>query len=186
LYDAWSTDAWDTRAQIVSSADPTALIDGDGWDVPPQGALEHAVSSTVYGVPAMYFGDRWGDGTPVRAPTAAVLGAVMSLAADKGPGEARRLADGEWALMGGGRVIAQTFGGVRDLVVWTPAGLGLVVATDGSPATLPVASGGRAQLTDPSHRPVRTTPTAGGVEVSLVPGVRYTIVVGGPAKAPGT
>jgi hypothetical protein len=33
------------------------------------------------------------------------------------------------------------------------------------------------RLADPSGRPVRTSRAAGGVEASLVPGVRYTIAV---------
>jgi hypothetical protein len=61
------------------------------------------------------------------------------------------------------------------------AGSGVVVATDRGPATIPVAGGRLADLTDPSGRRVRTRAVAGGVTASLVPGVRYTIAVSGAA-----
>ncbi|MBO0683673.1 MAG: hypothetical protein J2P45_10990 [Candidatus Dormibacteraeota bacterium] len=178
LYDAWSLAAWTRRAQIVSEASPTALIDGDGWDVPPASALLHAVSSTVYGIPAMYFDDRWRRGEPISPDMARRLGAVMGLAAVKGSGQARLQAGGEWSWLSGGRIRAQTFGGGRDLVSWNAdSRSGIAVAGDPAAAVLPLPQGQRALITGPSGEAVRTTPAPGGVRVVLVPGVAYTVAV---------
>ncbi|MBO0683672.1 MAG: hypothetical protein J2P45_10985, partial [Candidatus Dormibacteraeota bacterium] len=178
LYDARAEASWTRRAQIVSAADPTALIDGDGWNVQPASALEHAVSSTVYGIPAMYFDNRWRSGAPISSSVSRSLGAVMRLAAEKGPGRARCLAGGEWTWLSGGKVRAQTFGGVRDLVVWgADGGSGIAVATDQAAAVLPLPHGDRAVVTGPSGEEVRTTAAPGGVRVALVPGVAYSVVL---------
>lgn len=185
LYDAWSQGAWDTRAATVSSADPTALIDGDGWRVPPESALPHAVSSTVYGVPAMYFGDRWPDGSPVSAATAKELGDVMALAALKGRGSARRLSDGEWAWIVDGTAQAQTFDGERDLLVWSTTCAGgrqaTVVATSTGTVMLPVASGGTVRVVTASGRPVEPVGGSHGVTVPLVAGTTYRVQISSTA-----
>jgi hypothetical protein len=185
LYDAWSEGAWDTRAATVSLADPTALIDGDGWRVPPASALVHAVSSTVYGIPAMYFGDRWPDGSPVTTETARVLGEVMALAPLKGPGSARQLSNGEWAWIVDGTAQAQTFDGQRDLLVWSTtcasARQATVVATSTGTVMLPVASSGTVQVVTASGRPVELAGGSHGITVPLVAGTIYQVRVSSAA-----
>jgi hypothetical protein len=186
LYDAWTEADWDARAAVVSAADPTALIDGDGWAANAVDVLPHAVTSTVYGVPALYFGDTWADGTPVGPEVLRALGQVMVLAPKKGDGAARRLSDGEWAWMVQGKVEAQTFGGQRDLVLWSTAcsgaRLGTVVATSTGMAALPIASPEHARVIGAGGAAIPVTAINGSVSARLVAGAHYQLLVGPRCK----
>jgi hypothetical protein len=193
LYDAWTEADWDARAAVVSAADPTALIDGDGWAASPTNALRHAVTSTVYGVPAFYFGDVWANGGPISAEVAREIGQVMALAPLKGDGSARRLGDGEWAWMVRGKVQAQTFDGQRDLILWSSGCDGgaraTVVATTTGRALVPTPAGERAHVVDAAGGTVPASPIQGGTSVHLVAGNRYSVVQlagcpGGPQITP--
>lgn len=181
LYDAWTEADWDARAAVVSAADPTALIDGDGWAASAANALPHAVSSTVYGVPAFYFGNTWADGAPISPELSRELGQVMALAPQKGNGSARLLGDGEWAWVVRGKVQAQTFDGQRDLVLWSKTcgrtQLGTVVATSTGTVLVPVPSPQRAQLLG-ARGAVPVTPAGGGISAQLVAGTRYQVQIG--------
>jgi hypothetical protein len=180
LYDAWTEADWDARAAVVSAADPTALIDGDGWAASPANALRHAVTSTVYGVPAFYFGDVWANGAPIGPELARVLGQVMALAPLKGDGSARRLDDGEWAWLVRGRVRAQTFAGQRDLILWSSGcdggAIGTVVATSTGRALVPTPAGARTRVLDAAGGPLPASLVRGGTSVHLVAGNRYSVV----------
>jgi len=178
LYDAWSDSTWDARAAVVSAADPTALIDGDGWQANESDALPHAVASTVYGIPAMYLDDRWADGSPLSAETARQLGQVMALSSLKGDGTARQLSDGEWAWVSRGRVQAETLDGRRDLVLWTRVCSGLrgtMVTTSAGTVLLPMASTDQVRISEVDGEAVSPTRTVEGISVRVEAGQTYVI-----------
>ncbi len=158
LYDAWNEQEWDRRAAVVATADPGVLIDGDDWRAGPADAVQHAVSSAVYGAPAFYFGDRWMGGIPIPTRTARALALIGQLAATKGMGTARPLAGGqEWQYRSHGLLVAQTFDGQHGLVVWQRAGCratlcGTVVTTAAGLQAVPVPAGGIARLTGGGHQ----------------------------------
>ena len=142
IYDAWSEAEWDARARVVDAALPGTLIDGDGWQATPEDVLAHAVASTVYGVPAVYFTSRWADGRPLAAATARILGAIVSLSGLKGPGHAVLQAGG-WRYVDAGLVRAEQVDGGRGILVWTgpPAHLvGHLVTIGGGGCVLPVSA----------------------------------------------
>jgi hypothetical protein len=178
LYDAWSETAWEARAAVVSAADPTALIDGDGWQANATNALAHAVTSTVYGIPALYFSDHWADGSPVSADMAQQLGQVMALAQLKGDGSARQLSGGEWAWIARGRVQAETLDGGRDIVLWSQVcgGLrGTLMATSAGTVLLPTPPADQIRISETGGDAVRATQTANGLSVPVEAGQRYSI-----------
>ncbi|HUY97632.1 MAG TPA: hypothetical protein VMW47_08460 [Verrucomicrobiae bacterium] len=117
LYDAGSNQTWNQRALIVSQVDPSILIDGDGWRLPPSQAVVHVVSSSVYGIPTLYFATRWAGGSALGRPLARSLGAVMRLAAQRGQGRAVALAAGGFGYVVRGRLTARTLARGRGLEV---------------------------------------------------------------------
>lgn len=131
LYDAWTQRDWERRAAIVSAANPGQLIDGDGWETTPADAVEHAVTSTVYGVPALYFSSHWATGQPVDPAEAQTIGAVMSLASQKRDGVPTRTAQG-WRWQGTDGSSITTYWSNTVVVAWHPGkcgGSGTIVAT---------------------------------------------------------
>jgi hypothetical protein len=179
LYDAWNERDWQMRAAVVSAANPTVLIDGDGWDVPPASALTHAVSSAVYGVPALYFDDGWTDGSMMTPATAAQLGLVMSLATLKGSGSPRRMANGEWEWVSLGTVRARTFAARRGLIVW-PDGCydqpaATMVTTRTGTLRLPLTSRPFPGLVTEGGHPIKLIVRQGRVFAPLVAGHRYQV-----------
>jgi hypothetical protein len=180
LYDAWSEAEWSTRARIVTSSSPTALLEGDGWNVPSREALLHTVRSAVYGIPTMYFGSLWGDHQPVTASEARQLGTVLALTRNRGPGQARMLDNGEWSWTSRDGVTAQTFNGGYDLVVWDGTGRsGQAIATRAGPAFLPLPENGPAKVTDPAGRVVPSAAARHSVRLTLATGVTYRISIAG-------
>jgi hypothetical protein len=178
LYDAWSDATWQARAAVVSAADPTALIDGDGWQANATNALPHAVTSTVYGIPALYFSDRWADGSPMSTEMARQLGQVMALAPLKGDGTARQLSGGEWAWVARGRVQAETLDGGRDVVLWSQVcgGLrGTLVTTNANTVLLPTPPADQVRISESDGSAVHATQTAHGMSVPVEEGQRYSI-----------
>ena len=179
LYDAWSEQAWDARAAIVAAAEPGVLIDGDGWQTTPADAVAHVLSSTVYGVPALYFGGTWASGKPVPDATARLLGSVAALAAEKGAGTVITLPGGGWELVSHGRDVAQTLGGETGVVVWTqrPGGpmLGHVVSTVGGTVLIPLPREGGVTVVGPNGRHVQLTHAGNRVRAKLSPHDIYTI-----------
>jgi hypothetical protein len=181
LYDAWSEKSWDERAAIVAAAEPGVLIDGDGWDATPANAVAHAISSTVYGVPALYFGGTWGNGTPVADVTARLLGTVAGLAADKGAGQVVALPGSGWELVSRGREVAQTLNGETGVVVWSPGAgqtmLGRVVTTVGGRVLIPMPKNGSVSVVAPSGASVPVTTKGNRIQAQLQPHDVYTIIV---------
>lgn len=180
LYDAWSERAWDARAGIVAAAEPGVLIDGDGWQTTPADALPHALSSAVYGVPALYFGGTWANGAPVSEATARLLGSVAALAAGNAGGQVQALPGGGWELVSHGRDLAQTLNGETGAVVWTQGAgrslLGHVVSTVGGQVLIPVPQRGTVTVAGAGHRvPVRWIGSR--IRVALAAHVLYTITV---------
>jgi hypothetical protein len=181
LYDGWSETAWDLRAAVVTAADPGVLIDGDGWQATLADAVVHAVSSTVYGVPALYFDGLWANGTAVPETLASAVGDVMSLAPLKGPGAAVLLPDGEWAYWSSGLERAETFGGETGLVVWSASSRslsGTVIATRNGVFIVPLPRAGPLVLEAPNGRIVLSKRVAGtNVALRLQAGVAYRITL---------
>lgn len=181
LYDAWSEQAWDARAAIVAAAEPGVLIDGDGWQTTPADAVAHALSSTVYGVPALYFGGTWASGKPVPDATARLLGSVAALAAEKGAGTVITLPGGGWELVSHGRDVAQTLGGETGAVVWTqqPGGrvLGHVVSSVGGTVLIPLPREGGVTVVGPDGRHVQLTRTGNRIRAKLSAHDIYTITL---------
>lgn len=180
LYDAWSESAWDDRARIVAAAEPGVLIDGDGWQTTPADAVPHALSSAVYGVPALYFGGTWANGAPVPEATSRLLGSVAALAAGNVGGQVQALPGGGWELVSHGRALAQTLNGETGAVVWTPGPgrrlLGHVVSTVAGQVQIPVPQRGTVTVVGAGHRvPVQWIGSR--IRVPLAAHVLYTITV---------
>ena len=145
LYDAWSEAQWAKRAAIVAAVDPGVLIDGDGWRAGPADIGPHTVASTVFGVPAVYYSDRWADGAPLPAGVAAALGRVVSLSTLKGGGTATITPGGNWRYFAHGTLTAESFDSNRALAVWVYAACratGAVVSTVDSDLRVPLPGGG--------------------------------------------
>jgi hypothetical protein len=178
LYDAWDEATWNARAGVVSAADPTALIDGDGWQASAANVLPHAVASAVYGIPALYFDDRWVDGSPVSADLSRQLGQVMALAALKGEGTAHQTSSGEWAWIARGRVQAETLDGRRDVVLWSQVcgGIrGTLVATRSGTLLLPTLEADDVRISETEGGAVLTAQTNGGLSLPVEAGQSYAI-----------
>jgi len=183
LYDAWSVAEWDRRAAIVAAVDPDVLIDGDGWQVDAADALQHTVSSTVYGTPAMYFSRTWVGHVPISNALSAELGSVLALAPLKGQGHAMPLPDGEWEYLVGNLVTARSFADERALVVRSPSCAPIWQATvaSGAGGRLLVPMSGRrlvASFDDARHH-VAASLTQHGVLLTVAPGGVYHLVFSG-------
>ncbi|MGH7686923.1 MAG: hypothetical protein ACREN2_08920 [Candidatus Dormibacteria bacterium] len=181
LYDAWNEAAWDQRAAIVAAADPGVLIDGDGWEAQPADAIPHVLSSTVYGVPAIYFGSIWGNGAPVPEATQKLLGAVAALAADKGSGRVVALPGGGWEFVSNGHTVAQTLNGDNGAVVWSrgPKGalLGHVVSSFSGQLKIPLPQTGKVTMAGPSGARVAVHCTGNRALARVTAHDLYTITV---------
>jgi len=97
---------WQSRARTVSDAMPQVLMDSDGGNIDAQGALEHFLSATVYGIPDNYFLDAWYNG-PMSASQALLVGEIQELAKHKVPGTPVQLSPGNWLSERNGYVTAQ-------------------------------------------------------------------------------
>lgn len=181
LYDAWSEQAWDARAAVVAAAEPGVLIDGDGWQTTPADAVAHVLSSTVYGVPALYFGGTWASGKPVPDATARLLGSVAALAAEKGAGTVVTLPGGGWELLSHGRDVAQTLDGETGAVVWTQQSggpmLGHVVSSIGGTVLIPLPRDGGVTLVGLGGQHVQMTRAGNRVRAKLTAHDIYTITL---------
>lgn len=183
LYDAWSDADWEERAAIVSAADPGALIDGDGWDAMPDDALVHAVTSVVYGVPAVYYSTHWADGTPVAPSLAREIGSVAGLAFTKGgAGTAALLPGGEWRFSDASGLRARTLADRSGVVVWSRVSLsgtalGEVIVTRPGPVEIPLPwPAAHVTIAAPSG-PIAARQTSGGVVAAMQPGVVYRLTL---------
>ncbi len=175
LYDAWSEADWNRRAAVVSAADPDTLIDGDGFQTTAANLAGHAVSSTVYGTPAVYFATRLMDGRAIPPALAAEVGTLVALSPDKGQGRPRWLGGGDWEYLTGSALQARSFGGGTGLVVWRSAGCGTALATSGGRIALPVRAPAGVVVRDPGGHPVAAQRVPGGLSLVLVAGRPYTL-----------
>jgi hypothetical protein len=175
LYDAWSEADWNRRAAVVSAADPDTLIDGDGFQATAANLVAHAVDSTVYGTPAVYFGTRLMDGRPITPALAAEVGTLVALSPDKGQGRPRWLGGGDWEYVTGSAWRARSFAGGTGLVVWRSAACGTAVATPGGRVTLPLRAAAGTVVRDPRGRPVPAQRIAAGLSVVMVAGRPYAL-----------
>jgi hypothetical protein len=175
LYDAWSEADWNRRAAVVSAVDPDTLIDGDGYQATAANIVAHAVASTVYGTPAVYFVTRLMDGRPIPPALAEEVGAVVALSPDKGQGRARSLAGGDWEYVTDSAVRARSFAGGTGLVVWRSAGCGTALAGTGGRVALPVSWSAGLVVRDPNGRAVPTLHTPGSLVLLMVAGQPYTL-----------
>ncbi len=124
LYDAHRASTWSYRAAIVSAVDPSAAIDGDGWELISSQAVPHIVSSAVFGIPSIYYVGQWAGRTRIAPKLARALGLLISTAQGRGQGAAVQLAGGGWEYLVNNRVSAQTLAGDRALVVYHYSGTG--------------------------------------------------------------
>ncbi|MGH7775861.1 MAG: hypothetical protein ACREPI_01615, partial [Candidatus Dormibacterales bacterium] len=125
--------------------DPGTLIDGDGWRAGPATIGPHTVASTVYGIPAIYFAERWASGAPLPVGLAATLGRVVALSTLKGAGTASITGQGDWHYYARGALTAESFDSNRALAVWTYTGCGAtarVVSTVDGDLRVPLPWGG--------------------------------------------
>jgi hypothetical protein len=175
LYDAWSEMQWSRRAAVVSAVDPDTLIDGDGWQATPADTLTHAVASTVYGTPALYFVTRWMSGAPIPAALARELGSIVRLSGDKGQGRARPLGSGDWAYADRSGIRAESFEGSTALVVWRSRSCGTAISTLGGRVLVPLHRLGRVTVRDGSGRTVPVRRTRGGVSLVMAAGRPYRL-----------
>jgi hypothetical protein len=159
----------------VSATDPDSLIDGDGWQVSAANAVAHAVSSTVYGTPAVYFSSHWADGTPIPAAVAEELGAVVSLSPDKGQGRPLALANGDWEYLDGAAITARSFNHGTGLLVWRSPGCGTALSTVGGKLVLPLPAATGVVVRDPAGRSVALTRSPAGLGLAMVAGHRYSV-----------
>jgi hypothetical protein len=175
LYDAWNEADWNRRAGVVSAVAPDLLIDGDGYQATLVNLAVHAVTSTVYGTPAMYFVSHLPDGRPIPEALAAAIGSVVALSPEKGQGRPRALAGGDWEYVTGSDVGARSFGGGTGIVVWQSPGCGTAIATGGGRVTLPLPGPGAVVVRDPSGRVVATLRRPAGLSLVMAAGRRYTV-----------
>jgi hypothetical protein len=173
LYDAWSEMQWNRRAAVVSAVDPDSLIDGDGWQATPADTLTHAVASTVYGTPALYFVTRWMSGAPISSAVAGELDAIVGLSGAKGQGRARALGGGDWAYADRSGIRAQSFDGSTALLVWRSPSCGTAISTLGGRMIVPLGRPGRVTVRDGSGRAVAVRRTGRGVSLVMVAGRPY-------------
>jgi hypothetical protein len=183
LYDAWSEADWDRRAAIVTAADPGLLIDGDGWQATSGDVLPHAISSTVYGTPAMYFDTTWADGGAIPASLAEELGTVLSLAITKDRGLAESLAGGDWQYVVGGVVTARSYSMERGIVV-RPRSCGsswqaTAVSAVTQQVIVPITGGRLLSVVDAAGHRAAAMPAARGVLMNMAAGVVYTLSFAG-------
>lgn len=183
LYDAWSEADWDRRATVVAAADPGLLIDGDGWEANADDVMAHAISSTVYGTPAMYFDTTWADGAPIPEDLARRVGAVLSLATLKGGGVAEPLTGGDWQYTVDGAVTARSFEGDTGIVVrpptCTPVWRATVVSAVARRVTVPVTGGRLLSAADAAGHAVAATTATGGVVLTARAGTVYVLTLTG-------
>lgn len=175
LYDAWSEADWNRRAAVVSAADPDTLIDGDGFQATAANLVAHAVSSTVYGTPAVYFATRLMDGRVIPPAPATEIGALVALSPDKGQGRPHWLGGGDWEYVSGSAPQARSFGGGTGLVVWRSAGCGTALATVGGRTALPLRASAGVVVREPGGRAVATQRVPAGLSLVLVAGRPYTL-----------
>lgn len=175
LYDAWSIADWNRRAGVVSAVDPDTLIDGDGWQATAADIVAHAVSSTVYGTPAIYYATQMVGGRPIPDALAAELGAVVALSPDKGQGRARELAGGDWEYVADSTVTARSFEGGTALLVWRSDDCATALATRGGPTVLPVGPRSQLLVSDATGHRMRTVRTRSGLSLVMVAGRPYTL-----------
>lgn len=185
LYDAGSNQTWNRRALIVSQVDPGILIDGDGWRLPPAQAAVHIVTSSVYGIPTLYFSTRWAGGSPLRLSLARSLGAVMRLAQLRGQGRAVALSGGGFGYVVHHRLTARTLAGGRALEVihygTCPGGWRAdVVSLAPGWLRLPVPRGsGRLSVVGPGGAAAAWRWARRGLRLRVRGGARYLVVQAG-------
>jgi hypothetical protein len=163
------------RAAVVSAVDPDSLIDGDGWQATAADTVTHAVASTVYGTPALYFVTRWMSGAPISPTLARELGTIVGLSDDKGQGRARALGGGDWAYADRSGIRARSFAGSTALVVWSSPVCGTAVSTLGGRITVPLDRLARVTVRDRSGRTVRARRTRGGLSLIMLAGHPYQL-----------
>jgi hypothetical protein len=123
---------WEARARLVSESLPGMLMDSDGWNLDPQGTLEHFLAATVYGSPDNYFLDHWIDGTAISDQDADAIGALQGLAAVKVQGHAEWQSRGDWTMVGcGGQIDAEDLQAAPDARGQRPTADGLPVVAAG-------------------------------------------------------
>jgi hypothetical protein len=93
-----STIWWQNRARISILSAPNLLIDGDGLDMYEDLIFPHLVTSSVYGVPSLYFLSEFADEVPIEDWMLEIVGNVFSISAMRPPGKSTYLSPGRWQM----------------------------------------------------------------------------------------
>lgn len=177
LYDAHLASTWSYRAAIVSAVDPGAAIDGDGWRLEASQAVEHIVSSAVFGIPAIYYVTDWSGNAPIRPGLARAIGSLLAASEGRGRGSAVPVPGG-WEYIVNNRISASTLADEHAVALFH-------YEAGGACGTATVVSVVRAQIPLPGclgSRPVQLE-APGGHRLPLGrrhtfearPGVRYLV-----------
>jgi len=113
-----STTNWQNRARVSSLAAPNLLIDGDGWDMYHDLIFPHLVTSSVYGVPSLYFLSKFSDNTPIADWILEIVGKVFSVSAMRRPGKSTFLSPGRWQMADEEGLVAESMQNSNSLIVY--------------------------------------------------------------------
>ncbi len=171
---------WQSRARTVSDAMPQVMIDSDGGNIDAQGALEHFLSATVYGIPDNYFLTAWANG-PISASQALLVGEIQKLAKHKVPGTPVRISPGNWLSERNGYVTAQDLASTAGVTVDATPTVAVDVWEPGRPPKPAQAAGS----SEPAHaasaaglsKPTKRAGLPGAGRVVVVSAASTTVAV---------
>lgn len=124
-------DDWDNklrrekRARIITQAMPNMLIDGDAADMYNKIALYHYVTSSIYGVPSIYYLTQFHDGK-ISDQTKKIIADILKLSTQKPSGQLKFINYGNWRIVKDDEILAESL----------PQGKGIVIYTDDRSGTL--------------------------------------------------
>jgi len=136
-----TTYRWQNRARVSSQAAPNLLIDGDGCDMYRELLFPHAVTSSVYGTPSLYFLTEFSDGQPITDEELEITGKIFSLAAMKHPGKAVYKGFDHWQMRDDGGLIAESMQYGSSLVVYPDSNTGYALTTKNQDLLIPLHGG---------------------------------------------
>jgi len=133
-----STTWWQNRARISTLAAPNLLIDGDGCDMYYDLIFPHLVTSSVYGVPSLYFSSAFSDGTPIADWVLEIVGKVFSISAMRPPGKSTFLSLGRWQMHDGDMLIAESMQNSSSLIVYPDSSSGYAITVVNQNLIIPI------------------------------------------------
>ncbi|UCE07003.1 MAG: hypothetical protein JSW07_02890 [bacterium] len=124
-------DDWDNklrrekRARIIAQALPDMLINGDAADMYNTIAPYHYVTSSIYGVPSIYYLTRFHDGE-ISNQTKSLIAKILKLSTQKPAGKLEFVNYGNWRIIKNNEILAESL----------PQGKGIVIYNDDNSGTL--------------------------------------------------